>query len=142
MPLPETPLYPVRVRLAVLWGEMDALGHVNNLACLRWFEEARLRYLVRVGLGDESGRVGVILARQQCDYLAPLTYPDEIEVRVSTTKLGRSSFTLAFAVRSERLGADAARGEGSLVVFDYAMRRSVPMPEETRARIEAVEGGE
>ena len=29
----------------VMWGEMDALGHVNNTCYLRWMEEARLQYM-------------------------------------------------------------------------------------------------
>jgi acyl-CoA thioester hydrolase len=129
----------VRVRLPVLWGDMDALGHVNNLVYLRWFEEARIRYFERAGLVSAEGRIGVILAHQRCDYLAPVTHPDEIEVRCSVTKLGRRSFSLSFVIRSETQGKDAARGEGVLVAFDYASGHSAPISDAVRARIEALE---
>jgi len=128
------PAWSFRVTLAVLWGDMDALGHVNNLVYLRWFEEARIRHAREAGLMDLGG-VGVILAHQRCDYLAPLTYPDTVEVRMALTRVGTRSFTLAFAVRSEALGRDVARGEGVLVAFDYATQRSVPLPEQARVAL-------
>jgi acyl-CoA thioester hydrolase len=139
MGLPSEPKFPVRIQLSILWGEMDALGHVNNLAYLRWFEEARIRYFARSGLLAEGGKIGVILAHQRCDYLAPLTYPDDVEIRVSTTKIGRSSFTLSFAIRSVAQAADVARGEGVLVAFDYVTGRSTAITDALRAGIEALE---
>ena len=33
------------VTLPILWGDMDAYGHVNNVVYLRWFEEARVKML-------------------------------------------------------------------------------------------------
>ncbi len=139
MPLPSEAKYPVRVRIPVLWGDMDALGHVNNLVYLRWFEQARITYFERAGLVNAQGRIGVILAHQRCDYLAPLAYPDEIEARCSAVKLGRSSLTLAFAIRSLKKDLDVARGEGVLVAFDYGAGRSAPLSDEVRARVEALE---
>jgi acyl-CoA thioester hydrolase len=118
---------------------MDSLGHVNNLVYLRWFEEARIRYFACSGMMGPDGGVPVILARQHCDYLAALTYPDDVEVRCSVTKIGRSSITLSFAIRSDKHGADVARGEGVLVVFDYAAGHSTPVTDELRARLEAFE---
>jgi acyl-CoA thioester hydrolase len=34
--------YPVSLELPVLWGDMDALGHVNNAVYARWLEQARI----------------------------------------------------------------------------------------------------
>ena len=136
--LPEIPTYPVRVRLPILWGEMDSLGHVNNTAYLRWFEEARIQYIHASGLAND-GAPGVILAHQRCDYLLPLTYPGTIEARVSAIRLGRTSLTLSFVIHAVELGLDAAKGEGVLVAFDYADRQSIPVPEAVRARVIAFE---
>ena len=38
--------YPVLTVIAVLWGDEDAFGHVNNVAYLRWCESARVDYCV------------------------------------------------------------------------------------------------
>jgi acyl-CoA thioester hydrolase len=118
---------------------MDALAHVNNLAYLRWFEETRIAYARKVwGMIDG---LGVILAHQRCDYLAPVTHPDNVEVRLSCTKLGRSSVTLSFIIRSDNLELDVARGEGVMVAFDYSTKTTVAIPDGLRERIIAFEEG-
>src|SRR5207244_4749501 len=39
MTLPETlGRWPSAFEIPVVWGDMDALGHVNNVTYLRWFE--------------------------------------------------------------------------------------------------------
>ena len=56
--------FPVVVRQAVVWGEMDAYRHVNNVVYFRYFENARLEYFRRLGWFEferETG-VGPILA--------------------------------------------------------------------------------
>jgi acyl-CoA thioester hydrolase len=134
--LPEQPTFPVRVKRAVLWGDMDAIGHVNNTIYLRWFEEARIQYLRREELLPKEGPTpGIILASQRCDYLAPVRYPDTIEVRVSIIKLGNTSMTMCFEISSEALGKNIARGDGVIVWFDYATERSMRIPDETRERV-------
>ena len=56
----------IELRLPVLWGYMDALGHVNNTIYFRFFESARVEYMAQMGLfatqaGDHE--VVPILAR-------------------------------------------------------------------------------
>ncbi len=44
--------YPVVVDVVVRWGDMDALGHVNNIVFLQYFETARIAYLERAGIAS------------------------------------------------------------------------------------------
>lgn len=136
--LPATPAFPLRLRHDVFWSDMDALGHVNNGAYLRWFEEARIQYFARAKIPLTRGE-GVILASQRIDYLAPVLYPDKIELGLSITRLGRSSFTMAFEIRSETQAAAVARGEGVGVCFDYATKRPIALSDAVRASIAAFE---
>ena len=36
-------------RLDIRWGDMDALGHVNNVIYFRYFEQARASWLATIG---------------------------------------------------------------------------------------------
>jgi acyl-CoA thioester hydrolase len=139
--LPAIPRYPVSVRIPVAWGEMDAYGHVNNAVFVRWMESARMVYLERIGLvarmHDEG--VGAILARTVVDYQRPVTYPDTVHAEVAITRVGGSSFTMAFRIRSEAHGADAATGEQVIVVYDYRRARTTPVDDRLRAAIAEVE---
>jgi len=133
--------YPVSVSIPVAWGEMDAFQHVNNVVYARWLETARMVYLERIGLVERMRveGVGPILARTVIDYQRPLQYPDTVCVDVTVTTIGTKSFTMAFRVRSEAQGADAATGEQVMVVYDYRAGRTAPVDDRLRAAIAAVE---
>ena len=129
----------VLVRIAVAWGDMDALGHVNNTVFLRWFESARIAWWERIaadGLGERSltQGVGPILARTTIDYRRPVRYPDTIEVRITTRRVGGKSTTLAYELRSSAQGgAVVAEGDTVLDLYDYRSGSTVPIDDALRA---------
>jgi YbgC/YbaW family acyl-CoA thioester hydrolase len=79
--------YPVVVRQAVVWGEMDSYRHVNNVVYFRYFENARLEYFRRLDWPDFEAQTGIgpILAATQARFRRALTYPDTIAI---TARLG------------------------------------------------------
>lgn len=133
--------FPVVVQLPVVWGEMDSYRHVNNVVYFRYFESARLEYFRRLGWFEyekETG-IGPILAATQARYRKALTYPDTISVGARVSALGSDRCTMEYLLVSHRLQAVAAEGQGTIVTFHYAEGKKVPMPEELRRRIEALE---
>lgn len=134
---------PVCIRQAVAWGELDALGHVNHTVFLRWFENVRMAWFLRVGIAalmrESSAAIGPILARIACDYRAPVGFPDEIVASARCVRLGNSSLTLGNRVWSVQREAIVAEGEVVIVLFDYRAGTSVAIPEVIRAAIEALD---
>lgn len=131
--------WPVAVEQRVQWGDMDALGHVNNARYLTWFETARISLFERVGLVGPSakGAVGPILARIACDFRAPVVYPATVTCVCRVVSLGRTSFVLDHAVLQD--GKAVAQGEGVIVVLDYESGQKVPLTDPLRAALEAHE---
>ena len=91
----------------VMWGEMDALGHVNNTCYLRWMEEARLQYMHKAaalqgeqqdttqaaeGQPRNNNNTNFVLASVTLHYKRPVVYPASVYVNVRTTRVGNSSF--------------------------------------------------
>lgn len=136
--------YRVLLEIPVWWGDQDAFGHVNNTVYLRWFESARIEYSNRIGLTTtmDGRRIGPILAAVQCDFRRQLTYPDVVSVGVKISRVGRTSLTMQHRIISRRLGAIAAEGSSTMVVFDYSANRPTPVPDEIRRAIEVLERGE
>ena len=134
--------YPVVIQLPVAWGDMDAMQHVNNTVYFRYFESGRIAYFERLELMDQMKETGVgpILASASCRFKFPLTYPDTISVGVRVTDMGEDRFTMAFRVVSHRHQRVAAEGDGLIVTYDYRAGRKTPVPQEVRARIQALEG--
>lgn len=133
--------YPVRLELPVVWGEMDAYGHVNNVVYFRWFESARMAYFERLGCPEFIGRnpVGPILAEASCRFRAALAYPDRVTVGAAVEEIAADRFRMRYAVWSSALGRIAAEGEGTVVCFDYREGRKAPVPEAVRQAIARLE---
>ena len=137
--------YPVVIDVVVAWGEMDVLGHVNNIVFLRWFETGRVAYLERAGIafnGLRTSEHGVILAANSCRYRVPVTYPDTVSVGVRVSALGEDRFLMQHAAFSQSLGKVAAEGDSLVVSYDYVAGRRVPLRADHRAAIIALEGRE
>ena len=128
----------VRVR----WGDEDALGHVNNAKFLTYMEEGRIQYVndLKLWAGDRS-RLGMILARIEVDFRLPLFAGDELYVFTRATHFGRSSFKIdQWITRHKDNQLEiAAQGVLTIVVYDYELGKSAPIPDEWRAIIKAYE---
>lgn len=130
----------ISVTRTVMWGQLDALEHVNNTVYLQWFEEARIEVLAQVGLRAQRTQTGVgpILAATSCQFLVPLGHPDVVEVACWVERIGNTSFTLGYEVRSQALGVLAARGDSVVVNYDYGARQKCSISEAVRVKLRAL----
>lgn len=134
--------FPVVVEAPVAWGEMDALGHVNNVVYFRYFENARLAYFDAIGYMEQMKRTGVgpILASTRCRFRRPLEYPDQVAVGARVRQLQPDRFLMEYRVVSRCHGVIAAGGDGAIVSYDYRSGAKAPVPDPVRRAIEGLEG--
>ena len=130
--------FAIVVEIPVAWGDMDAFGHVNNTVFFRYFETARIEFLYRVEFRGVDGRPGPILASTQCRFRRPLEFPDTILVGARVTELADDRFTHEYRIVSVTNNEVAAEGSGVVVAYDYAARTKTRIPDDVRARIEAL----
>ena len=133
--------FPVVVTLPVVWGEMDAMQHVNNAVYFRYFESARTAYFEKLGvwrLTRQSG-LGVILASINCRFRIPLTYPDTVSVGVRAIRLEADRFIIEHCVVSNKHQKIAAEGEGLMICYDYQEQKKTLMSETMKQEIENLE---
>ena len=122
------------MKLQVRWGDMDALGHVNNAEYLRYFEQSRIAWLESLGFPTNGKGTGPILAKVTVTYLKPVVYPSELEVRLYAAHVGNSSFTVTSDIVNGRDASERfTTGEFVTVWVDYDAEKSVPVPEKLRA---------
>ncbi len=129
--------FPVVIQLPVVWGEMDAFGHVNNTVFFRYFETARLAYFEQIEFAETSNisDIGPILASTSCRFRRPLRYPDTIHVGARVSELSDDRFTMAYRIYSEAHDDVAAKGEGVIVAYDYSAQQKAHLPDDVRQRI-------
>ena len=131
--------YPVEVR----YGDLDPQGHVNNAKHLTYFEQARIHYMIELGLftRDQSFmQIGVIVADVHITYREPIYFGQNIKVGVHAAKLGSKSMTWEQNIVDAGTGRELARGEVIIVTYDYKDEKTIPVPQEWRQRITAFEG--
>ena len=121
--------YPVIDGVAWLFADPDsALGDWRN----RW----NLALANRVDPLDLGRGLDFVVAHAAVDYLLPVRYGDEVEVRVQPEKVGRSSFSFTY---------DLHRGDGELalqartvlVSYDWATSKSKELDPRIAAKIRA-----
>jgi acyl-CoA thioester hydrolase len=130
--------HPTEVR----YGDLDPQGHVNNAKYLTYFEQARVYYLIHLGLFDKDQsfmEIGLIVADIHIAYHAPTHYGDEIKTAVRTKKIGGKSIVVEQAVVDSRTGKEMARGEVVMVAYDYHAGNTIPVPDHWREKITAFE---
>jgi len=141
-PPKELAAHRFQIPVQVQWGDQDAFGHVNNVVYFRWFESARIEYFRHADLGHTMSNQGIgpILASIKCDFKRQLTYPDTLQVTASIASIGRTSLKMTHLLFSQAHSAIAAEGDSVIVMFDYTTQRPVLVPDEIRAKIDAIEG--
>jgi len=126
--------------MRIQFVDTDASGRIHYTSTFRHFETAEMEFMRHLGCHYnhmEKGGVAYPRVRVECDYLAALTYDDEVEVGVSVERVGEKSFTLAFDV--QHLGRTAARGKIVIAAMDRATGKSCALP---RDLVEKLEGAQ
>src|SRR5574341_2570245 len=133
--------FPIIVEFPVAWGEMDALGHVNNIVYFRYFESARVAYLTKINFIDPEANdsSAAILASTQCDFRKALAYPDTVSIGARIVEIGNDRFTMEYRLVSHRLQKTAAAGKAVVVAYNYRDKRKAELPEAIRKNIQEIE---
>ena len=127
---------PFSIEVQVRFRDLDAMRHVNNAVCFSYMELARTQYyLSAMGLRNLED-IEFILAHASCDFKAPIGWGETVVVSVWPTRVGRSSFGLAYELRSKATGAIFAAGESVQVSYDYRAKKSKPIPADLRKALE------
>jgi len=132
--------WTTEVTIDVAWGEMDALGHVNNIRYIAWAETARIALFRKLGMSTRAGDpIGPILARIECDYLEQVEYPARVTVGIKAERIGNTSITLVHEIwATDEPGRTVARGRAVVVLLDYGTQQKIRVPDRMRA---ALSGG-
>ena len=123
--------FPIR------WGDMDALGHVNNSQYLNYASETRIDWLNSLGQGEMvADGIGPVIVYTECTFLKPVVFPAVIEDSLFLEKIGKSSFTARHEIRCQGSPELYAETSSTIVWVNYAEGKSVALPEWLRAALE------
>ncbi len=123
--------------LRIDWSETDQLGHVNNVAIVKYCQAARVEYLAHVGLPVFPGmQTGPIEAATTVQFRSQLHYPGHIVVY--TRVLGAKTTSLILEHRIvDAAGRVAVRAEEVIVHFDFVNQTKIPLTDAIRQAMAA-----
>ncbi len=128
--------YPHHHRLATRWADNDVYGHVNNVEYYAWFDTAINAHLIREGGLDIHGGATIgLCVESHCAFKAAVAFPEEVEVGLRVSKLGRSSVRYELGIFRDGSDAPAAEGWFVHVFVGRDDRRPVPIPDDVRAAL-------
>ena len=134
MSVPDNYTLVHRERMPLRWGDMDAMGHVNNTLYFRYFEQARIAWFEAMGCPPDPSGIGPVIISAHCTFLKQLRYPGDIHVVTLVGDFGRSSFHTIHQIRRvDDPDTVMAEGGSKVVWVDQRAEKSVPLPEEMQA---------
>ena len=132
--IPEHKILVHQIRLPILWGDMDALGHVNNTVYFRYMEQARVDWINAIRGEVNNAEDGPVIANAFFNFYRPLEFPGDVVVKLYVGDPGRTSIdTYATVELTSEPGSPYAAGGATLVWVNAADGRPVPLPEPIRA---------
>ncbi len=130
--------YPFTCPIAVRYLDVDAMNHVNNAVYVTYLEIARTRlWQERIAATASARDIPFIVARVVVDFRSPIGLEDEVRAGVAVTRIGRTSFTLGYRITAS--GRLAAEAETVQVSYDYAAGQPMPIDDDLRGRLSALQ---
>lgn len=134
--------FHTKMKIRIDWSEIDFLGHINNLAIMKYIQTARIDFLERVGmlpLSSETG-LGPVPASTSCQFKKQLFYPGTVQVCSRVDQMKNTSFQMRHVVQDDT-GDAVAEGLDVIVIFNFNKNTKQAIPGIYRERIKELEHG-
>ena len=122
----------MRFRLEPRYNDYDTKGHVNNAVFLTYFEIARERAWLAL---DGDPDFPFMLAEATVQFRSEANIGDPMEIEIATTEVRTKAWVWSYVITDPRDGRVIAEGKTVQVMYDYAAKRTVAIPEELRVRL-------
>ncbi len=135
--LPQDKKLVFEATMPIRWGDMDAMGHVNNTLYFRYLEIVRIDWFQSLDCVPDPRGTGPVIVNAFCNFHKQLEFPGDIVVKMYASDPGRSSFeSWATIERTDDPGVVYASGGATTVWVDFPAQKSVPIPDWFRKHLE------
>ena len=132
--------FPYFRDITTRWMDNDVYAHVNNVVYYSWFDTAVNAHLIEHGALDihEGATIGLVV-ETQCNYFAPVAFPQIVEAGLRVARMGSSSVRYEVGVFLQGEPLTVAKGHFVHVYVDRATRRPAPLPQRLKTVLEALQ---
>jgi len=116
--------------IPIRWGDMDAMGHVNNTVYFRYLETVRIDWFRHIGCDLNPQGEGPVIVNAFCNFYRQFEYPGEVLATMYVSDPGRTTFeSWCTLERSDRPGQIDAEGGATTIWVDFPRQKAVPLPD-------------
>lgn len=134
--IPDNKKLVYELLIPIRWGDMDAMGHVNNTVYFRYLETARIDWLRSIGCQPDPQGEGPVIVNAFCNFYKQLEYPGDVRLKMYASDPARTSFdTWGTMERANEPGVIYAAGGGTTVWVDFLQQKAVPLPQWLRHHV-------
>ena len=134
--IPEIKKLVFEARLPIRWGDMDAMGHVNNASYFRYLETVRIDWMYSIGCVPDPKGEGPVIVNAFCNFYKQLEYPGDIVVKMYASDPGRTTFeTWGTMERADQPGVICAAGGATTIWVDFPSQKAANLPDWMRTLV-------
>ena len=132
--IPEHKKLVFQMVIPMRWGDMDAMGHVNNATYFRYLETIRIDWLQSIGAMPQPNGHGPVIVNAFCNFYKQLEYPGDVLIKMYASDPGRTTFeTWGTMERADQPGVMYAAGGATTIWVDFPNQKAVDLPDWMRA---------
>ena len=131
--------YQVVFEHEVLFRDLDAMRHVNNVAFVAFMEDARMEYWKALTRVQDLKGINFILAEVSCHYLSPAYLGETIIIGIRARNLGNKSFHFEYKMEDRASGRLITEGKSVQVMYDYKQKKTMPLEQKMRDAVVSLE---
>ena len=133
MELPEHKKLVYETRFPVRWGDMDAMGHVNNSVYFRYMETARIDWMMQAGMPPAPTGDGPVIVNAFCNFYQQFAYPDVVRLKLYVSDPARTTFESWITMeKDEAPGVVCAAGGATVIWVDFLQHKATNLPQWVR----------
>ena len=131
--------YKAARRIPTRWRDNDVYHHINNVIYYEFFDTVINGYLMEAGgLDFRAGDMVGFAVETHCQFLQPISFPDEVDACLRVGKLGNSSVRYEIGIFKVGEEEPAAIGYFTHVFVDRLTRQPTRISGRLRAAMEAL----
>ena len=135
--IPENKTHVYEMVIPIRWGDMDAMGHLNNGSYFRYMEIIRIDWMRSAGCMPDPHGEGPVIVNAFCNFYKQLEYPGDVLVKMYVSNPGRATFeTWVTMARVDQPGVICAAGGATTIWVDFPAQKSKSLPDYVRALVE------
>ena len=125
--LPESFAFATEVPICI--GHINYGNHLDNAQLFSLVSEARVRFFKSLGYAElDVEGVGIVVADVAAEYRSEGRHGETMVVEMAAEHFNKYGCDLAWRMSDKASGREVARGKHGIVFYDYAARKTAPVP--------------